>query len=385
MAEEKKTDQELEGMPSNVTAQGEKADELQQGLINGKTGEGSETPPETPAQAPKEGEEGKPEEEKKEFTCQVCGKSFGSQQALAAHSRVHAEKPEEEKAKGEGDFKQKYEVLQGKYDAEIPRFRQQNAELRVALDSANETISNLNTIVKELKGAQHGEEAPPEDGKATPAQAGSGQLAPTQKLNPEDFEGYGDEMKNLVSSFNALVNENAQLKNLVGGVSQRVLVSDKDRYYDKLDKAVKDWETINKTPEFVQWLDDVDLMSGRTRDSLLQEADKKMDSQRVVNIFNAFKKGKGMPLGGNGGGSSAETPPTETPKAETPSGMESELLPDESGGESAIPTEKQPILPETISKAARDYVDGKITEEKYNEITNEFQKQQLNPQPAGRR
>jgi len=61
---------------------------------------------------------------------------------------------------------------------------------------------------------------------------------------------------------------------------------------DHLDKAVPDWETINKDPAFLKWLGEMDPLTGIQRQELLNQAHKALDAPRVANFFNSWKGGR---------------------------------------------------------------------------------------------
>lgn len=79
------------------------------------------------------------------------------------------------------------------------------------------------------------------------------------------------------------------LKNHVCGNSND---SAYDAYYDSLDKIVPDWESINQSKEFLEWLKASEPLSGKTRAEMLTESFNQKDSQRTAIFFNEFKKFK---------------------------------------------------------------------------------------------
>jgi hypothetical protein len=77
-----------------------------------------------------------------------------------------------------------------------------------------------------------------------------------------------------------------QIKQMSGAVTTTV----EDRFYDALERAVPDWETVNTSAEFLRWLDETDPVYGVTRQAALDNASRSFDTPRVVAIFSAFKR-----------------------------------------------------------------------------------------------
>jgi len=73
-------------------------------------------------------------------------------------------------------------------------------------------------------------------------------------------------------------------------LSEKVERQGKQRLYDDLDRNVENWEVINVSPEFGQWLEQEHSYSGFTRKQLLLSAYQNHDSEIVQNFFDDFKK-----------------------------------------------------------------------------------------------
>ena len=169
------------------------------------------------------------------------------------------------------DWKQKYSVLQGKYDAEVPRMAQ---ELRQALDR----IANL--------------EKPPVIEE--PASA---------VLSDEEIADYGPDLISVIerkatemahTTFEPMIaelrNKVASLSDQVGVTDQRVAKREQNDVFALLDRDVKDWRTVNKSQDFKDWLELVDPFSGQTRSKLMLSAFDAKDALRVKTFFEGFLK-----------------------------------------------------------------------------------------------
>lgn len=260
----------------------------------------------------------------------------------------------------------KLNTLEGKYNSEVTR-------LNTALQTSQNIIEQQEALIKRLQAG---------DG------AGDGQQNLTPKLNPDDFSSYGSEMEGLV----ALVNKQSEeIKNLVGmiksgkgtqgGAEDRykkieekmahlgntVKMSAKQTYYQALDNGVRgqngpDWEQINRDPKFAQWLQTEEPMTGIQRRAILLKANQDMNAERVISIFNEYKRTlSAMPSNAAGNNALGE-----------------EVVPDGAGGgdgsDGAAGDEKKGLVTtEMLNKAKNDFVQGKIDEPKFDKIAAAYQ------------
>jgi len=161
-------------------------------------------------------------------------------------------------------------------------------------------------------------------------------------VDPTDFEGYGAEMMDLVNLVKDQDNKNKEqandikkLKGQVEDVSQDVSESNEDKFYSQLTNLVSDWRTINKDQGWLKWLAEIDALTNVTRQALLDNAFSTLDVNRVANFFQSFK----------GGGP--------------------ELEPESKGSETTLAD---------LRKATRDYQTGRITEEQFDKIADQVQR-----------
>jgi len=176
------------------------------------------------------------------------------------------------------DFKQMYNVLQGKYDAEVPRL--------------HSDIKALTAQVAELR-----------DSLTTPAVKEPSATTATTYIQPEELEEYGEDLLNVIgrkakeiveTEYRPLINklntEIDSLKGVVGNTGQRVDLQEQNQVFAQLDRDVENWRVTNEAPAFKEWLGGVDLFSGRTRQAMMLEAFHNRDIALVKNFFNSFHK-----------------------------------------------------------------------------------------------
>ena len=122
-----------------------------------------------------------------------------------------------------------------------------------------------------------------------------------EEFMPE-FESMGERIKRLESRQEA-----------VGTVMEKNRTQE---LWGNLTAAVPQWREINKSPEFISWLQQPDMYSGRRRHDLIKEAFSRHEASRVVSFFRGFmteavglpqnpqaKDPSAPPLPGNGNGS----------------------------------------------------------------------------------
>lgn len=82
-----------------------------------------------------------------------------------------------------------------------------------------------------------------------------------------------------------------EVNRLKGSVQQTVQIGAETRMekvWNQLDAWREDWRVINNSQQFVDWLQNVDIMSGRPRQEGLTMAFESGDGTRVVGIFKRF-------------------------------------------------------------------------------------------------
>jgi len=186
------------------------------------------------------------------------------------------DEPEPEPAEPEIDWQHKYAVLQGKYNAEMPKLQKQ--------------VSNL---ASEL------------DKRKTVAPAVEAEITPS--INPKDYEEYGDEFVKLANIIqeqaNQLANNNNRIESLSNtqeDIKEQQVSSDVGLFYAKLTELCPSWEKINVDPGFLTWLASAgDSFSGKTKQEHLDDATLSGNAVLVGNIFNTFKKESYKPAGKN--------------------------------------------------------------------------------------
>lgn len=183
--------------------------------------------------------------------------------------------------KDDENLTQKYRTLQGMYNAEVPRLHAQNRELTTRLQHMEQLLATITSQTNNT----------PQD---TP---------PTRLLTDKDVEEYGDSLdvmrraaREELSAADARI---AQLErtimqlqgNLVPQVNtlaQRQVASAEQQFWTGLADSVPNWQSINDNADFQSWLLEVDPLTGISRQTILEDAQRNLEVNRVANFFKSW-------------------------------------------------------------------------------------------------
>jgi hypothetical protein len=109
-------------------------------------------------------------------------------------------------------------------------------------------------------------------------------------LTEDDVANFGPEMLDLAQRaglhavaphLHNLEQQNAELRHHLARETKRNLDQ-------ALERAVPNWREVNNDPRFIEWLDNPDPLSGRTRQQLLNEATARGDARRIIAFLKGF-------------------------------------------------------------------------------------------------
>jgi hypothetical protein len=245
------------------------------------------------------------------------------------------------------DEDQKYRVLKGKYDAEVPALHQQNRQLQAQLAQLSAQMAALQE-------------------RSTPAEPTPAPQA--QGASPKDIDDFGGDMVGMVERVargvvadvaNSVTAEFARLRSEIAALTGRAQLTASQQFDKDFNAAVPDWAEINAMPEWLEWLGQVDRMYGLTRQAMLNDAHAALDADRVAAIFDAFKATLPKPV---------ETPPVvNTAKAE----LERQVAPSRASATANTTPPTQSVWTDAgIQQFYRDQALGKFKgrEEEMNRI-----------------
>lgn len=172
----------------------------------------------------------------------------------------------------EETWQKRFSVLQGKFNAEVPRLAAQLKELTQVNESLHKQVEAL--AVKQTE------------------------QTVAQTVTSEDEEAFGAEliavMKKVAKQEAAALEkiqkaEVQRVNNKIETVEKTQAATAGDKFMDAIAKAVPDWETVNADPKWLEWLDEYSPETGAPRQVALDTASNTLDSARAVALFNAYK------------------------------------------------------------------------------------------------
>ena len=189
-------------------------------------------------------------------------------------------------------FEERYRVLKGKYDAEVPRLAAEVAALKAQIGTPQQP-----TV----------QPTPP---SASPAPAtsltikeilsGDTELTEALASFEEAYPDVADLLVKLTEKAATVTNKKVQdvvsaVNNQVQSVQEFQVESRTQRFWDVINQDIPDWQVIRDDPEFSTWLEEAEPYTGYPRAALMQDALSKFDAPRVVKFYKGFTFSKSSP------------------------------------------------------------------------------------------
>lgn len=185
---------------------------------------------------------------------------------------------------------QKYKTLQGMYNAEVPRLHQQNREMTGRVQQMEQLLASLSAQQANANTTQ--------------------QQAITEKIiTDKDVEEYGESLdvmrkvsrEELVPVAQRLAQIEHMLRQMqtsvvpqVQAVAQRQQVSAEQQFWAELSANVPNYRQLNENDTFQSWLLQADPLTGITRQTYLDDAQRSLDAGRVANFFRTWLESTGQ-------------------------------------------------------------------------------------------
>lgn len=282
-------------LPKSVQTQAEKASQFFEQDEN----PGDDTPP-APDAEPKN-KEGTPAAESQEDT------------ATPPDDKAQdAEPPKHEPDQDALYWRHRYDVLQGKYNKEVPALHQEVKQLK-------QDIADKDARIVELEQA---------GGQGQPGQLSDDKL---KQMRVDFGDDLVDAMLDLArSGGGGGSDEVARLRQELDEIRQKeqqreqeTLEDAKARFWSTLEAQVPQWREINASPAFHQFLAQPDERTGQPRQKTLEAAQQALDPAPVVTIFRSYQQQAGA----------QQTPPAPNPDdVEPPRSRASDPAPQGQGG-----------------------------------------------------
>ena len=247
-------------IPKQVQKQSEEVQELYK-QINGETEEAQATAEATPAEAVND-------------VAEPTTSDSVEEQAPQSEPQEQTESGDQEPK--QDDWQQKYRSLQGMYNADVPRLNAENRDL-------SSRVSQLEGLLGSMQ----------EPAQQTPVQS-------EKLITDDDVKEYGDSIAVMRKAAREEVSQEiAQLKQQLGQLQgvlpqvQQVQAQQKksgeQTFWSTIASEVPNWNDINNDPDFQSWLLAIDPLTGISRQTYLEDAQKNLDASRVVNFFRTWE------------------------------------------------------------------------------------------------
>jgi hypothetical protein len=195
-----------------------------------------------------------------------------------------AAEPREEQPSDDESWKQKY-------DRQVGRTRRLQQDLQAMSTRVDEMQRLLSTM------------------QSAPTPAAASPFSAEQLLTPEEQEEWKEVLPVVEKRFRELSapvehqfkQEIDQLKQQLDNQHKTTVASARDRLHSTLNthpviglQSDYSWQTLNNDDDFVEWVQYLDPLSGRKRQSLLKDAYDLNDAGRMVAIFEAYLRERGL-------------------------------------------------------------------------------------------
>ena len=248
------------------------------------------------------------------------------------------------------DWEHQFRSLKGRYDRDAEEKRRLNQQIidMQRLLAAGQPTPN------EGSGVRFNVQPPP----------------PGRRVTQKEVDEFGTELMDVVGRrslesvepmLQQLVNELNQVKRQVGGVQNTVVYDARVKMYDDLAREVPHWDAINNSPQFAQWLDQIDPISRQSRRSFLNTAHNSNSTGQVVDIFRGFLSDVAARNPANGGQQPGNGAVTQVGNASTPQVdlMQFAAPGRAKTGQTTVPPEKPIFTRADITQFYRDKTAGK--------------------------
>ncbi len=185
------------------------------------------------------------------------------------------------------NWKHKYDVLQGKYNAEMPQLQQTNSYL-------TSELLTMKTLVHDLQQQLSGLQAKPNT-PAAPASLNLGEFLNDDQKKKLDEEGLSSEVLNMLGQAISGVTTQ-QLDTQAAGFQQDIQTLRGDQaktaeanFWTVFEGAIPDFKALNANPVFKEFMNVPVVGTGKTRQELANDALRNLDSHSVIAIYNEFK------------------------------------------------------------------------------------------------
>ncbi len=189
-------------------------------------------------------------------------------------------------------WEQKYRVLQGKYNAEVPRLQRTVGEQNSAIEQLRAQLTATQGMIAALG----------QNRVAAPGGQGSAPAAPTSLVKDDEVKEFGEDLTDFIGrvaeqrlmsridqKLQPVQQQMAEVRDMSEEDRRRAMQVAHERLLASLDKEVAGWRQQNNDPSFLEWLSQPDPLSGALRRDLIAQAYERFDAPRVAAFFVGYR------------------------------------------------------------------------------------------------
>lgn len=181
-------------------------------------------------------------------------------------------------------WQQRYNSLQGMFNAEVPRLHAAKKESDQRIQQLEELLASMQRVPE----APQQYEVPALLSDTERSEYGDS-IEVMRKVSREEVSPLFTRLAQIETAMNNLAGTlNTNVIPQVAQVAQQQSYSAQDRFWQGLAQSVPNWQQVNNDREFQSWLLEIDPMAGVPRQQLLENAQQSYNVGRVAAFFNTW-------------------------------------------------------------------------------------------------
>lgn len=187
---------------------------------------------------------------------------------------------------GDDTWKHKFDVISGKYQAEVPRLYGQ-------LKEQNQQLEQLQRELAELKAKAAAEPEKPKESLVTSKDEeafGSDLIDMARRVTRDEI----GQVLDRINQIEQMLKRIEALPQQVQQVAQQQAQSAEERYWGAVNTAIPDWNQIDSDPRWVEWLNTRAPFAVKTYRELAGEAIQAGQIEPIVELVKAWKQAAGI-------------------------------------------------------------------------------------------
>lgn len=167
-------------------------------------------------------------------------------------------------------WQSRYNVLQGKYNTEVPRYASQLRDVTARLQQAEEMLQRFVN-------------SPPAQASHSDPDIDDRYKKAAEFLGEDVVDFTRDSIRAEIDKRLAEVAESQRQ------FDARLKQAEKDRFFNQLDVNIPGWRELDNDPAWLGWLQEYDPMLGAPRQAAINQGVANQDINLIVYMFNLFK------------------------------------------------------------------------------------------------